>query len=73
MGLHSDTVSKNGALVITYTPERESANIKRLFDIELLWEKKEITYAALFGKKRKFEFYLAVIPPGVQMKTERKK
>ena len=73
MGLHSDTISRNGALVITTAPKTEAANIKKMFNIELEWEKHEITYAARFGKQKTFKFYLAVIPPGIQMKTERKK
>ena len=73
MGLHSDTIFRNGALVITTAPKAETVNIRKMFNIELEWEKHEITYAARFGKQKTFQFYLAVIPHGVQMKTERKK
>lgn len=73
MGLHSDTIFRNGALVITTAPEAEAVNIRKMFNIELEWEKHEITYAARFGKQKTFQFYLAVIPHGVQMKTKIKK
>ena len=73
MGLHSDIIAKNGALVIAGSPENEAVNIKKMFDIQLEWEAQQITYNAKFGKKKTFKFYLAVIPPGSQMKAERKK
>ena len=42
MGLHSDTIFRNGALVITTAPEAEAVNIRKMFNIELEWEKHEI-------------------------------
>ena len=73
MGLHRDTVCEKGALVASLFPEADAGYVKKMFGIELKWQKVEIPYCARFGKEKKFVFSLAVIPPGSQWKLEDRK
>ena len=73
MGLHRDTVCEKGALVASLFPEADAEYVRKMFGVELKWQKAEIAYRARFGKTKTFAFSLAVIPPGAQWKLEDRK
>ena len=72
-GLHLDTVNRHGALAISSIPQGVSRALSKYIKADLQWQKMEIKYSARFGKVKKYDFYLAVIPSDSLIKTENKK
>lgn len=69
---HLETISRDGALVISSEPQNTSEHIKQFFDIELQWHLMKVPYRARFGKPEEFEFFLAVVPPNAKKKENQK-
>ncbi len=61
--LHIDKIKSSGALVVTPFPKGCSANIKKTFGVDLVWQKFEFPYQAKFGKKKLHTVYFAILPP----------
>ena len=68
LGLHWDTISRYGALVITNGAKTSSKRLSKYLKGQLQWQKMEIKYAAPFGKVKTHTFYLAAVPSGALIK-----